>query len=137
MDRKKVVKLLNQALAMEHATVIRLSTQAALLTGPYAIVIGDKLKAFATEEARHADELRDRLVALGEKPTTDVGDIDVGNKLKKMLAINIDEEKAAINVYQQIMRVLPKEENLILYETVEDLLRDEQKDLEDMERFLE
>ena len=122
---------------MEHATVIRLSTQAALLTGPYAIVIGDKLKAFATEETRHADDLRDRLVALGEKPTTDVGDIDVGNKLKKMLAINIDEEKAAINVYQQIMRVVPKDENLILYETVEDLLRDEQKDLEDMERLLE
>jgi bacterioferritin (cytochrome b1) len=137
MDKKKVVKLLNQALAMEHATVIRLSTQAALLTGPYAIVIGDKLKAFATEETRHADDLRDRLVALGEKPTTDVGDIDVGNKLKKMLAINIDEEKAAINVYQQIMRVVPKDENLILYETVEDLLRDEQKDLEDMERLLE
>ena len=137
MDKKKVVKLLNQALAMEHATVIRYSTQAALLTGPYAIVIADKLRAFAAEEARHADELRNRLVALGEKPTTDVGDIDVGNKLKKMLAINIDEEKAAINVYQQIMRVVPKEENLILYETVEDLLRDEQKDLEDMERFLE
>ena len=31
MDKSKVVKLLNQALALEHATVIRYSTQAAVL----------------------------------------------------------------------------------------------------------
>ena len=44
MDKKKVVKLLNQVLTLELATYIRYSTQAAVLTGPYAVSIGDKLK---------------------------------------------------------------------------------------------
>ncbi len=137
MDKSKVVKLLNQALELEHATVIRYSTQAAVLTGPYAAPIGDKLKAFAAEELRHANELRDRLVALGEKPTTNVGEIEVGNKLKKMLDINIDEEKDAIKLYKQLMKLIPKDEDLLLYETVEDLLCDEQRDLEDLERMVD
>lgn len=137
MDKKKVVKLLNQALALEYATYVRYSTQAAVLTGPYAVTIGDKLKQMGAEELRHADLLRDRLVALGEKPTTDVGDVDVGNKLKKMLEININTEKKAVEIYKQLMRLVPKDESLVLYETVEDILCEEEKDLEELDRLIE
>ncbi len=137
MDKSKVLELLNQALTMEHATVIRYSTQAALLSGPYAVSIGDKFKALATDELRHADELRNRIVALGEKPTTGVADIEVGNGLKEMLDIDVAEEKDAIDVYQQLMALVPKEESLVLYETIEDVLCEEEKDLEELERLME
>ena len=137
MDRKKVVKLLNQALTLELATYIRYSTQAAVLTGPYAVTIGDKLKQMAEEELRHADLLRDRLVALGERPTTEVADVDVGNKLKKMLEIDINVERKAVEIYKQLMRLVPKDESIVLYETVEDILCEEEKDLEELDRLIE
>ena len=137
MDRKKVVKLLNQALTLELATYIRYSTQAAVLTGPYAVTIGDKLKQMAEEELRHADLLRDRLVALGERPTTEVADVDVGNKLKKMLEININVERKAVEIYKLLMRLVPKDESIVLYETVEDILCEEEKDLEELGRLIE
>ena len=137
MDRKKVVKLLNQALTLELATYIRYSTQAAVLTGPYAVTIGDKLKQMAEEELRHADLLRDRLVALGERPTTEVADVDVGNKLKKMLEININVERKAVEIYKLLMRLVPKDESIVLYETVEDILCEEEKDLEELDRLIE
>ncbi|MCZ6904617.1 MAG: ferritin-like domain-containing protein [Acidobacteria bacterium] len=137
MDRKKVVKLLNQALTLELATYIRYSTQAAVLTGPYSVTIGDKLKQMAAEELRHADLLRDRLVALGERPTTEVADVDVGNKLKKMLEININVERKAVEIYKLLMRLVPKDESIVLYETVEDILCEEEKDLEDLDRLIE
>ena len=137
MDRKKVVKLLNQALTLELATYIRYSTQAAVLTGPYAVTIGDKLKQMAEEELRHADLLRDRLVALGERPTTEVAAVDVGNKLKKMLEININVERKAVEIYKLLMRLVPKDESIVLYETVEDILCEEEKDLEELDRLIE
>ena len=137
MDKKKVVKLLNQVLTLELATYIRYSTQAAVLTGPYAVTIGDKLKQMAAEELRHADLLRDRLVALGERPTTEVADVDVGNKLKKMLEININVERKAVEIYKLLMRLVPKEESIVLYETVEDILCEEEKDLEELDRLIE
>ena len=137
MDKKKVVKLLNQVLTLELATYIRYSTQAAVLTGPYAVSIGDKLKRMAAEELRHADLLRDRLVALGEKPTTEVADVDVGNKLKKMLEININVERKAVEIYKLLMRLVPKDESIVLYETVEDILCEEEKDLEELDRLIE
>ena len=137
MDKSKVLKLLNQALAMEYATVIRYFTQAAVMSGPYSVTIGNKFKDLAAEELRHTEELRNRIVALGKKPTTDVADIEVGNRLNKMLDINIAEEKDAINIYKQLMKLVPKEESLVLYETIEDILCEEQKDLEELERLME
>lgn len=136
MDKKKVVKLLNQALTLEVTTYIRYSTQASVLTGPYAVTIGDKLKQMAAEELRHADLLRDRLVGLGKLPATDVAEVTVGNKLKKMLEINIKEETKAVEIYRQLMRLVPKEESLVLYETVEDILCEEEKDLEELARLI-
>ena len=136
MDKKKVVKLLNQALTLEVTTYIRYSTQASVLTGPYAVTIGDKLKQMAAEELRHADLLRDRLVALGKIPATNVVEVTVGNKLNKMLEINIKEETKAVEIYRQLMRLVPKEESLVLYETVEDILCEEEKDLEELDRLI-
>lgn len=136
MDKKKVVKLLNQALTLEVTTYIRYATQASVLTGPYAVTIGDKLKQMAAEELRHADLLRDRLVALGKTPATDVAEVTVGNKFKKMLEINIKEETKAVEIYKQLMRLVPKEESLVLYETVEDILCEEEKDLEELDRLI-
>ena len=91
----------------------------------------------AAEELRHADLLRDRLVALGERPTTEVADVDVGNKLKKMLEININVERKAVEIYKLLMRLVPKDESIVLYETVEDILCEEEKDLEELDRLIE
>ena len=54
-----------------------------------------------------------------------------------MLDINIDEEKDAIKLYKQLMKLIPKDEDLLLYETVEDLICDEQRDLEELERMVD
>ena len=55
MDREKVLGLLNEALAQEHACQIRYRTHAAVVCGPYAEAVEDRLKEIAEDEKEHAD----------------------------------------------------------------------------------
>jgi bacterioferritin (cytochrome b1) len=49
--------------------------------------------------------------------------------LAEMLDQNIREEQGAVEEYTRILQMIPRL-NVILYETVEDILRDEQEHLE-------
>ncbi len=137
MDKGKVLKLLNEALSMEYTQYIRLVTEADVLTGFIAPALAGELKEMAAEELTHAGEIRQRVVALGGEPTTQVGKIELGRKPERIVKEAIEAEKRAVEIYRQLMKLVPKEENLLIYETVEDILRDEQADLEELERLLE
>jgi len=137
MDKGKVLKLLNEALSMEYTQYIRLVTEADSLTGLYSPSIAAHIKEMATEELTHADELRQRIVSLGGEPTTEIGNIEIARKPDKVIRGAIEVERKAVDLYRQLMKLVPKEDNLLLYETAEDILRDEQGDLEKLERLLE
>lgn len=122
---------------MEHASYIRYLTHAAVVTGPYAEPIAARLKKIGQEEAEHAEQLRDRIVALGGTPTLEVEKVEgvMATQLEKILEINIREEKRAIQVYQEILKAIPHDTETLLYETIEHILTDEMEDLEELIRL--
>jgi len=65
MDKTGLVTKLTEMLAQENACAIRYATHAAVVEGPYAETVKARLKEIAGDEARHAEILRDRIVALG------------------------------------------------------------------------
>lgn len=138
MDAEKVVKVLNDALAQEHACQIRYRTHAAVVSGPYAEAVEARLKEIAEDEKEHADTLRDRITALGGTPTMEVAreDLVVATRLKEILDVNIAEEKKAIAMYRGILKLVEHDE-VILYEAIEHIIEDEQEHLEELERLRE
>ena len=138
MEKDKVLKLLNDALAQEHACQIRYRTHAALVTGPYSEAIESRLKEIAEDEKEHADMLRDRITSRGGVPTIDVAreDLIPASTFKQILEININEEKRAIALYRGILNLIESEE-AILYQTIQRIIKDEQGHLEELERFVE
>lgn len=56
--------------------------------------------------------------------------------LKDILRVNIKEEEGAIQLYRAILDSV-RHEGAILYETIEDILKDEQKNKEELERLQE
>nr|BAL54155.1 bacterioferritin [uncultured Acidobacteriota bacterium] len=136
MDREKILNALNKALAQEHACFIRYKTHAAVITGPYAKPIREQLDEIAEDEESHARDLRDRITGLGGTPTMDVTaeDLIPAATLEEILRVNIEEEKKAIALYQEILEQIPREQRL-LYETIEHILQDEQEHLEELERL--
>ncbi len=136
MDREKILTVLNKALAQEHACFIRYKTHAAVITGPYVKPISEQLDEIAEDEERHARDLRDRITGLGGTPTMEVTEADLipAVTLEEILRVNIEEEKKAIALYQEILDMIPREQRL-LYETIEHILQDEQEHLEELQRL--
>jgi bacterioferritin len=136
MDREKILEALNKALAQEHACFIRYKTHAAVITGPYAKPIREQLDEIAEDEETHARHLRDRITGLGGTPMMDIAaeDLIPATTLDEILRVNIEEEKKAIALYQELLNQIPREQRL-LYETIEHILQDEQEHLEELERL--
>jgi len=128
-----LIDQLNEMLMQEHACHIRYSTHAAVITGPASEEIKERLLEIAADEAEHAKKLRDRIVALGGKPSLQVHTADLieAYDLESMLEINIREEAQAIAAYTKILKSVP-ETNVILYRTLQDIIQGEQEHMEEL-----
>ena len=137
-NQDRIVKMLNDALAQEHACQIRYLTHAAVITGPYAEAVAARLKEIAEDEKTHAAQLRDRITALAGTPTMQIATKELipATTLKDILRVNIAEEDAAIKMYQGILDSV-KPDSAILFETIEDILKDEQQHKEELVRLQE
>lgn len=138
MDQEKILEMLNNALAQEHACFIRYKTHAAVITGPYAGPVSERLNEIAEDEESHAAKLRDRITGLGGSPTMSVqaADLIPATTLNEIIRVNLEEERKAIALYQEILNMIPREQRL-LYETIEHILEDEQEHQEELERLRE
>lgn len=138
MEKERILEMLNNALAQEHACFIRYKTHAAVITGPYAGPISERLNEIAEDEESHAAQLRDRITGLGGSPTMSVrvDDLIPATTLEEMIRVNLEEERKAIALYQGILDMIPKEQRL-LYETIEHILENEQEHQEELERLRE
>lgn len=138
MENNKLIADLNRMLENEHACIIRYYTHAAVVTGPYADEVATRLREIATDEELHAEKLRARITGLGGAPSMQVSQKDLrpAIKLDQILEINMDEEKMAIKSYLEIFDKTP-ETNVILYQTLQEIIRDEQEHLEELENLVE
>lgn len=132
-DNDVLIEKLNHMLRQEHACAIRYATHAAVITGPNSEPISARLNEISHDEVKHAAKLRDRIIALGGKPTMDISldDLTEAYDLDKILQINMLEESAAIKNYTEILGMIP-ETNVILYQTIRDILEDEQEHMEEL-----
>lgn len=134
MNNQEIVKDLNKMLAQEHACAIRYATHAAMIEGPYSETVKARLQEIAGDEVRHAEILRDRILALGGEPTMDIStkDLKPAKALEDILTINLDEEAEAIKEYTAILEKVPVS-NAILFQALQELIKDEQEHLEELD----
>jgi len=139
MDRDKIINALNEALAQEHGCYVRYKTHAAVITGPYAEAVANRLKEIAGDESDHAEKLRDRITALGGTPTMETAkeELIAATTLKQILAVNLKEEAKAINHYKSILNMVDRTEDILLYEVIEDIIEEEQEHREELNRLQE
>jgi len=138
MTEDALINDLNRMLAQEHACAIRYATHAATVTGPYAEAVAARLKEIAGDEVLHAEQLRDRILALNGTPTMQVSteDLKPAHTLEDILKINIEEERGAIERYTAILKKMSPS-NVILFQTIQEIIRDEQEHLEELEALRE
>jgi bacterioferritin len=98
---KKLLEIINQAIASELQVSIQYMWQHVQVTGIMGAVVENTLKDIAITEMKHAEVLAERLSYLNGVPTTKPDPIFVGSSLRDMIIQDQKDEEEAIHLYRK------------------------------------
>ncbi|MEM1566096.1 MAG: ferritin-like domain-containing protein [Candidatus Bathyarchaeia archaeon] len=127
MASKKLLEMLNDAIAREIQVSIQYMWQHVQWSGVKGFAVQEELKKVAITEMKHAEAIAERLVYLGGTPTTKPAEIYVGKTLKEMIERDIKDEENAINLYKEIIAQAQKEGDITTAHLFEEILEDEEE----------
>lgn len=130
MATKKLMDMMNKAIAREIQVSIQYMWQHVLWKGVEAYAVKDEFKNIAIVEMKHAEEIAERLAYFGGIPTTKPEPIFVGKTLKQMLKQDAKDEEGAIKLYGQIIEQAKKEGDHTTMRMFQRILADEEEHLD-------
>ncbi|OGF67423.1 MAG: ferritin [Candidatus Fischerbacteria bacterium RBG_13_37_8] len=137
MASKKLLDLLNKAIARELQVTTQYMWQHVLWSGVKGYAVKDVFKKIAISEMKHAEAIAERLVFLGGKPTTIPEKIAVGKNLKEMLQQDKKDEEGAITMYRQIINLADDEDDYVTEDLLKKILGEEEEHLDTFQGLLE
>ena len=144
IDVKEVINDLNSAYADEWLAHFQYFLFAQVIEGINADTLKKELEQQSLDELGHAKKIGDRILQLGEIPTTQVIETSTcgfspppkdRSDLKRIVELVIEGERCAIEKYNRLAKKYHMKD-LVTHEIFEDLLTDEVSDEEDWENFL-
>ncbi len=117
-DRKKVIKLLNEALATEIVCVLRYKRHYFMASGINAQSVAQEFLQHANEEQVHADQIAQRIVQLGGEPNLSPDGMSgrshseymEGKTLLGMIKEDLIAERIAIDSYREMIQYLSNDD---------------------------
>jgi bacterioferritin len=145
LDVKKLIGLLNKALADEWLAYYQYWVGAKIAQGPMRTNVVAELEEHATEELKHAVMLVERIIQLGGTPILEPKDwyklTNCGYSapkdpfVVKILNQNIEGEQCAIKVYNKLVKLTEGKDD-ISNKMIVEILQDEVKHEEDLQAIL-
>ena len=115
--KEKLIKLLNQALELEHAARIQYLAHAELVDGLNAEPIMVRLKEIASDEGKHEEILRTLIGDyLGGVPSMGIAKTTQAKTIAEILKVNLKAEKEAVDFYTKIAEEIKKAKEEFPYE---------------------
>lgn len=141
MTKEKIIRLLNQALELEHAAFVQYLSHAEIVDGINAEPIIARLKEIATDEKDHQEKFRTLIGALGGVPSTNFSQRHPATTIKQILEVNLEDEKTAVDTYRNILDELKKEKGQGYYDhllehDIRHILMEEQEHITELELLL-
>jgi bacterioferritin len=136
MDKKQLIKSLNEDLSGEFGAIIQYLTYAAKATGPYRPQLSQFFLAEVPDEQGHAQFLANKIVALGGEPTMQARAMPAAKGNREMVQAVLEAERQAIADYTQRAKDAETFGDKGLVVQLEDMIRDESTHAEETERIL-
>ena len=143
MAKEELVKILNQALELEHAARIQYLAHAEIVDGLDAEPIIDRLKEIADDEKRHEGVFRELIGGyLGGVPSKGIAETHAAKTVREVLEVNLADEKHAVDVYLGILDKIKEMENELRYEyfqlehSIRHVIMDEQEHISELKLLL-
>jgi len=140
MAKEELVKILNQALELEHAARIQYLAHAEQATTPAVIA---RLKELADDEKSHEETFRELIGGyLDGVPSMGMAGTHPAKTEKEILEVNLDDEKHAVDVYMGILDKIREMKEELKYEYfqlehgVRHVIQDEQEHISELKLLL-
>jgi bacterioferritin len=136
MDTVRVIEALNKAVALEHAASLQYNQHALLVRGLWRKVFADYFSSESHSALDHARKFGQKIVALGGVPTIEVGaTVRQSLKVEEMLNQDLELERQAMQAYLDAHALA--EDDVALRTMLEDHIEQEQRDIEELELYLD
>ena len=143
MAKEELVKMLNQALELEHQAMIQYLSHAELVDGLNSEPIIERLKEIADDERKHAELFREIIGSyLGGVPSMGMAKAHPAKTVKEILETNLADEKEAVDMYSKILDKVRAMKDELKYEyyqiehTLRHVIQDEQEHISEIKTLL-
>ncbi|MBI4498757.1 MAG: ferritin-like domain-containing protein [Chloroflexi bacterium] len=135
MERDALIRQMNQGLSLEYALMIQYLQQSYLVQGLSRAVYHDFFIRESEGNRKHAQQLGERIVALGGTPTVEPATIRQTTDLAEMLQHDLEVEREALRLYTELANAMADNVPLRLF--FEEMAFKEQDDVWELEKLLE
>ena len=132
VDRKGLIKLLNEDLSREYQAIIAYVNYSQVLKGAEYMNIAKELETHAGEELDHALKIANQVDYLGGMPSVTPLPVKTSEKATDMLQFDLENERVTIANYRTRVRQADALGEFALSETLREILVQEQEHLVDL-----
>lgn len=136
MDKKQLIVALNEDLEGEMGAVLQYMIQASLLKGPYHHHTEEFLRQVAKDELEHVEELSEKIVDLGGKPSIKPRSFKETFQMDEILKYNIEQELDAIKDYSAHIKMAEDAGDVGVRLLLEHIIEEEYGHLHEFQRLL-
>ncbi|MGD0469834.1 MAG: bacterioferritin [Terriglobales bacterium] len=134
---EKVIAQLNSGLSSELTAIVQYMTQSEMCHNWGYKRLGERTKARAIEEMRHAEGLIERIIFLDSIPTVDVGlKPQLGSNVQQQMEINLKDELDAVRQYNAAVKVCVEVKDDGSRALFERMIKDEERHVDYLEAQL-
>src|SRR5499426_3284133 len=129
----ELINRLNRALSLEYAATIQYLQQQCLVTGKERQQFAPFFAASSSEAHTHAQNLGNKIVALGGSPTIEPAEVREGKNLAQMLLYDLEMEREALNAYVKAWESAQGNPPLLFW--LEEIISMEQLHVDELEKL--
>src|SRR5215471_19258803 len=128
-----LINRLNRALSLEYAATIQYLQQQCLVAGQERQQFAPFFAASSSEAHLHAQNLGNKIVALGGSPTTEPARVREGKNLVEMLRYDLEMEREALSAYVKAWESAHGNPPLVFW--LEEIISAEQLHVDELEKL--
>ena len=132
-DSDELIDRLNRALSLEYAATIQYLQQQCLVTGQERQQFAPFFAASSGEAHLHAQNLGNKIVALGGAPTIEPAKVREGKNLAEMLRYDLELERQALDAYVKAWKSAQSNPPLVFW--LEEIISAEQLHVDELEKL--
>src|SRR5262245_45753963 len=129
----ELINRLNRALSLEYAATIQYLQQQCLVTGQERQQFAPFFAASSSESRQHAQNLGNKIVALGGSPTIEPANVSEGKDLAEMLRYDLEMERESRDAYVKAWESAQGDPPLVFW--LEEIISAEQLHVDELEKL--